>query len=298
MTADQGRPGAGSIYDLGYRHYDGVRLGRQHAVWTLYWDGLRAVFGIGRRVSAKILPFGLGAILLLPALVQLGIAAALPERITVIKPEEYFNLTQVIIFLFCAAVAPELVGRDQRAGTLSLYFSRGILRWDYAGAKLAALTTSLFLIVILPQAVLFAGSCLASNDSLAYVRANWQDVPVFIGAGFVVSAFMASISLGIASQSPRRAYATVAVLAFFLFVTVVGGILFQTLTGDWKRYCVLLNPLSDVDGLVFWMFGTAPRSGSAVAYADFSGLLYLAVLLAAAGAGLLVFLRRYQRVSA
>ena len=41
--------GAGSIYDLGYRRYDGVRLGRRHSVLSLYFYTLRGAFGLGRR---------------------------------------------------------------------------------------------------------------------------------------------------------------------------------------------------------------------------------------------------------
>ena len=32
----------GAIYDLGYRGYDGPRLGRRYAVATLFWASLRA----------------------------------------------------------------------------------------------------------------------------------------------------------------------------------------------------------------------------------------------------------------
>ena len=48
--------GAGSIYDLGYRRYDGERLGRRHSVLALYLYSLRWAFGLGRRTSSKIIP--------------------------------------------------------------------------------------------------------------------------------------------------------------------------------------------------------------------------------------------------
>ena len=46
----------GSIYDIGYRGYDGPRLGRRHAFATLFVGGLRATFGLGRSGRAKIVP--------------------------------------------------------------------------------------------------------------------------------------------------------------------------------------------------------------------------------------------------
>src|SRR4051812_7563372 len=73
-----GAPGAsatGNIYDLGYRRYEGQRLGRRHAIRSLYLFSLRGTFGIGRSGRAKIAPFGLAFLALLPALVAVGIDA-------------------------------------------------------------------------------------------------------------------------------------------------------------------------------------------------------------------------------
>ena len=58
---------AGSIYDLGYRNYEGKRLGRRYAVLSLYIQSLRGVFGFGRHTSSKIIPIGLTIVALLPA---------------------------------------------------------------------------------------------------------------------------------------------------------------------------------------------------------------------------------------
>ena len=46
MTA--GTEASGTIYDIGYRRYDGPRLGRGGAVGAVVVAGLRAVFGFGR----------------------------------------------------------------------------------------------------------------------------------------------------------------------------------------------------------------------------------------------------------
>src|SRR4051794_41930445 len=65
----------GSIYDLGYQGYEGPRLGRRSATVALFWNTLRACFGIGRGGRAKIAPFVLAALSLLPAVIAVGIAA-------------------------------------------------------------------------------------------------------------------------------------------------------------------------------------------------------------------------------
>ena len=52
---------AGAIYDLGYRRYDGFRLGRRSSMLALFTQGLRSAFGLGRRPASKIAPFALAA---------------------------------------------------------------------------------------------------------------------------------------------------------------------------------------------------------------------------------------------
>src|SRR5512140_3643200 len=114
---------AGSIYDLGYRRYDGQRLGRRHAIQSLYLFSLRGAYGLGRRTSSKIIPIAIAIVAAVPALIQLGIGAILSsQQIDIIRPENYFGFIQVALALFCAAVAPEVMGRAQRTRTLPLYF--------------------------------------------------------------------------------------------------------------------------------------------------------------------------------
>ena len=47
---------AGVIHDLGYRGYDGPRLGRAQIVRALTWHSFRSAWGIGRGVKGKIVP--------------------------------------------------------------------------------------------------------------------------------------------------------------------------------------------------------------------------------------------------
>jgi ABC-2 type transport system permease protein len=197
---------AGNIYDLGYRNYEGVRLGRRHAVLALYVQSLRGIFGFGRHTSSKIIPIGLTIIALLPAVIQLGVTAITPDAIEpsgMFQPSDYYEFIQWPLVLFVAAVGPELLGRDQRNHTLSLYFSRALLRSDYVLAKLAALASALIIISLVPQLLVFAGNAFAGSDSLQYVRDNWRDIAPIVGSGILLSLFMSSIALAIASQTSR-----------------------------------------------------------------------------------------------
>src|SRR5690606_20540250 len=132
---------ASSIYDLGYRRYEGARLGRRYAVLALYRESLRAAFGLGRSTGAKIGPAILIAIALVPALVQLLLGALLPvDEIELVTHPDYYSGIKFLLALYIGIVAPDVVGRDQRTRSLTLYFTRAITRWDYALGKLAAMT--------------------------------------------------------------------------------------------------------------------------------------------------------------
>lgn len=288
---------AGSIYDLGYRHYDGARLGRRHAVLSLYFYTLRGAFGLGRRSSSKIIPIAIAIIAFIPALVQLGIAAIASGLVDLINPENYYGYVQVAVALFCAAIAPEIVGRDQRTRTLSLYFSRALLRRDYALAKLAAFTTALLLLTLLPQAVLFVGNMLATKDTTAFLQDNWDQIPRIVGSGLLIAALMASLSMAIAAQTPRRSYGTVAVIAVFLVTTPLANI-FVRGTGRIGDVAIFFSPFDLLGGTTDWIFGAVSNSESIVALADFPGAVYPVVTLAIIVAMTALILRRFEKVAA
>src|SRR5690606_38985936 len=133
--ASVGQDSASSIYDLGYRRYEGERLGRGQAISALYMESLRGAFGLGRSAAAKVAPAVLIGIALFPALVQLMIGALVPGDAELILASEYYSIITYVLALYAAAVAPDIAGRDQRNRSLTLYFSRAISRTDYALGK-------------------------------------------------------------------------------------------------------------------------------------------------------------------
>jgi ABC-2 type transport system permease protein len=287
----------GSIYDLGYRRYDGPRLGRQHAVMALYLYSLRGAFGIGRRTSSKIIPIIITVIAFLPALIQLGVAAIVSDDVDVIRPENYFGFVQVPVALFCAAIAPEITGRDMRQRTLSLYFSRALLRRDYALAKLAAFATALTVLTLAPQALLLLGNGLATNDLGKYVSDNWEDLPRTVGSGAAIAVAMGAVAMAIASQTSRRAYATIAVVAWFLVTWPIAAILVLEVGGA-GRAAALLSPFDFVYGATMWVFGVSPERDSVQDVAGIPLWGYGAALAAHAAGGAAIVIRRFERIAA
>src|SRR5207302_1090509 len=127
----------GVIHDIGYRHYDGPRLGRPHSFLALYVHSLRGVFGLGRPTRWKVVPFVLFGVICAPAVISAAIAALTPLQPIAYTSYAYF--LQLAIVLFVAAQAPQLITSDLRFRVLPLYFSRPLERNDYVWAKLAAL---------------------------------------------------------------------------------------------------------------------------------------------------------------
>jgi len=287
----------GTIYDVGYQRYEGVRLGRRHAIWALYAHSLRSVFGIGRSLSSKVGPMGLAVIALVPAIFQLGIASIAPTNVEIIRPEDYYDVIQIVLAVFCAVVAPELVGRDQRTHTLSLYFSRALRRQDYALAKFAALMTGMLSITVIPQVIMFAGNGLAANDFGDYLRDHWADLPAILGSAILLSGLVAGIGLVIAAQMPRRTFSTVGILAAFILTSTIAGSVFETTDQSIGRIALLLSPFHVVQGFTLWIFGASPDPGTQLAVARTSGAVYATDAASVTFLLLALLLRRYEKIS-
>jgi ABC-2 type transport system permease protein len=298
---------AGNIYDLGYRHYDGKRHGRAYAAWSLYVESLRSVWGFGRPARAKAAPLIIAGLYAFPAAIQLAFASLLAQRISqgedvgLFTYDNYYVQFGFFMILFLVAQAPELVCRDQRYQVLSLYFTRALRRSDYALAKLGALTTALFLALMLPAIVLFVGDVLMKPDALAAIGSEWPKALPVLPASLLVALGMASISLTLSSFSPRRAYAAIGLVAYFLLMEAVPAAIWgighsDRVTWDWSDKLLLLAPSTTLGAAGHWFFGSAVGLGS-----EFSLSLTTGNFLMAAIASILVFsgvlLLRYRRLS-
>jgi len=297
----------GSVYDLGYRTYDGVRLGRRHAVLSVYVTSLRGVFGLGRHTSSKILPIGLAILALIPALVHLGVIAA-SETIDfeVISPDDYYEFVQWPLALFVAAVAPELVGRDQRSHTLPLYFSRPLLRNDYILAKMAALSTALLAMALVPQAAIFVGNAMARSDALDYFRENWRDIGPIVASGAMLSVFWSAVALAIGSQTDRWPLASGGIIAYFALTWILASLLVNSSDDGVFRYSLLVSGFHVVRAFTLWTFGvtlnppTVDQDDSLyndLYKADLSPHIYALAAMATIAVAMVIVHLRYRRMA-
>jgi ABC-2 type transport system permease protein len=297
--------GSGSIYDLGYQGYDGPRVGRPAVAIGLLVQTLRAAYGIGRGGRAKIVPFLMLALSVLPALLAVGIAALAAqagaggalEEASPIRHDTYQNLTSTLVMLFCSAQAPELFGRDQRHGVLPLYFSRVLTRVDYALARAGGLFLAIFIISIVPQVILSLGAILAAPDPVAGLQKDLPDVPRYLIVAFLASALLGGVSTVIAAWTPRRAYATAAIIAVFIIPPIVVALMAELAVGDAARVLVLASPGDILDGVNTAVFGSVSPNPTIVA-ANLPGWTYLVAAVGGTVACVVVVLRRYLGITA
>lgn len=247
----------GTIYDIGYRHYQGSRLGRTYAIRSLVGHDLRAVFAVGRGLRAMLIPLGLAAVAVLPAVLQAGVSAYVEILPVLLDYSNYFLRLSLVFALFCAARAPTLVCSDQRTNTLVLYFARALHRSDYAFAKLIALSASVFILALVPLLILFAGRILVSPEPVSALWTHAGSLAPIVGSSLLIALLMSSISLAIASRTSHGRLATAAVLGCFLLAAAVTGILEEGIDAGWSAWASFLNPFAVLGGFAEWIFGAA-----------------------------------------
>ena len=295
----------GSIYDLGYRHYNGLRRGRGWAIWSLYVESLRGIWGFGRPMSAKAAPLILAGLYAIVAVIQLAFASVFANQIaqgqsvSLLNYSNYFASMFFFVFFFCVAQAPEVVCRDQRYSVLPLYFTRALGRVDYAAARLASLATAVFIVLMIPNVALFIGDVLMKTDTFKAVGDELPMALPSIPASIFVALGLAAISLAVSSFTPRRAYAAIGLVAYVLLMEAIPAAIYsigQTGGTTWTDKLFLLTPITSLDGATNWFFGKPLDPET------FLGTLTADAYLMAAFASIVIFTAvlvfRYRRIPA
>ena len=282
---------ASVIHDIGYQRYTGRRLGRGPVFVSLYVHGFRAAFGLGRSAKAKIFPW-------LVAGIVLGVAVILAavRSVTGSLPMNYIqfadSMSWLVIF-FVAIVAPELVSRDMRSGVLPLYFSRPLRAADYIGAKFVALVTAVWLLLGVPQFVIFLGGAFTTKTGFSGVWDELGDLLPAWSYSLLWAVLFASISLIIASLTGKRAFAAAGIVAVFLMTTPVVGVLSILPSTTAQHLAGLASPMSLTSGIASWLFAGSNTGFDVDRFGPVYGIEAFTVI---AGC-LLLLLARYRKVA-
>jgi ABC-2 type transport system permease protein len=315
----------GVIHDIGYRTYTGQRLGRAQIVTALALQSLRSAFGIGRGAKAKVFPVLLFVLMCLPAIVSIAAMALNPTQGRLVSYDTYQpTLRALVLLVFVALQAPNLVSGDLRYHTLPLYFARPISRTDYPLAKLIGFFTACVALIEIPLVILWIGTISQVHGGSAVWHQTREFGPGLL-YGLAWAALLASIGLALASSTGRRVFSICAV-AVPLFVTWflatvlshIGLHTFQPASGGeppaLASLAGLINPFTVMNGVADWfgsgekvVFGivqVAPGSGPGPGpiqprlvnlvghFGPVYGVMFVVMLAAAIG----LLLARYRKV--
>ncbi len=213
-----------------------------------------------------------------------------------IRYDTYFSTISTIVALFCAAQAPELFGRDQRYGILSLYFARALRRSDYALARVGGFVAALLIMELVPQLVLFIGRALLSPDVVAAVRNDLPSVPPILIQGLLSAGLLGGLAMVISAFTPRRAYATAGIIALFVIPGIVAGVIAGLGSSDIGNWLFLTSPSSVLDGTNAALFGT--QLGSEFFFISLPDIAYFAAAIAGIVGSIAITIRRFARYTA
>ncbi|MFI7637866.1 ABC transporter permease [Nonomuraea sp. NPDC049400] len=281
------------IYDIGYRHYDGPRLGRGYSTRALTVHSLRGIFGLGRTARSKIMPFSLFAIMLLPTVVTIATMALAQQRI--LPYSGFAVIMQAVVAVFLASQAPTVVAPDLRYRVLPLYLSRPVSIAEYVGAKVAAMTLALFLLVAVPMTLIYVGELVVDMPGPPATGEYLGAVLMALALAVLLSAF----GLALASFTPRRGLGVASVIVVYLLsvasVPLTYGMLYNSGYESAAAWAWLANPFWLVDSVQSWLFGTPPHSIESAAYP--SGPASVAILVLLVALALAALALRYRKAA-
>jgi ABC-2 type transport system permease protein len=284
------------IHNIGYRSYDGPRLGRAYARRSLYSQTLRGSYGLGRAAKSKVLPMLLFVVMCVPAAIMVAVAVATKAKDLPVDYTRYAIIMQAVIGLYVASQAPQAVSRDLRFKTVPLYFSRPIETVDYVRAKYAALASALFILTAAPLVVLYVGALLAKLD--------FADQTEGFGQGLVsvalLSLLFAGIGLVISAVTPRRGFGIAAVIAVLTIsygaVSTLQAIAEEQSSSEAVPWLGLFSPITLIDGVQTAFLGATSAFPGGEGPSGAQGIVHLLVVLGLIAGSYGLLMRRYRKV--
>jgi ABC-2 type transport system permease protein len=284
----------GEIFDRGYARYTDDRLGRRHAFRSLIGYSIKRAMGIRRSWTAKVLPFLLYVAATIPLVAMIAINALVPGS-DFATYSDYLAAVFVIVGIFVATTAPEMLCVDRREGTLVLYFSRVIGRFDYVLAKIAAMTLLTMTLSMVPLMILWLGRQLVSDSPWREMRTNGHELLEVVFVGALIAIVLGTIGLVISSLTDRKAVAVTVIFLGFVGTTgFANGALVLLEDQEWSRYLILVSILDTFEGIYDHIIEDNV-TGSAIAQANLPLAVYLGYVLSLVVLGSGFLLWRYSR---
>jgi ABC-2 type transport system permease protein len=284
----------GEVYDRGYQHYLGKRLGRGHAIWALITYSMKRAMGIKKSWTAKVIPFILYLAAIGTVLIVIGIEAFLSSATdeVVMDYPDYLGFIYLIEGAFVATIAPEMLCGDRRENVLTLYFSRAISRLDYVLSKLGAVAILTMTISVVPAVLLWLFRQLLADAPLSALTDNIGDLGRVVLMGSLIALYLGCGGLVISSFTGRKSIATAIIFIGYAVLEGFVNSLIQVVDGDrTKNILALLSPLRLQSELAEKLFGV--YDPDMAGHSGFRSEVYVAAALGIILIGVLVMVWRY-----
>ena len=283
----------GEIFDRGYLHYDGPRLGIPAAIWALARYSMARAIGIRRPWTAKIIPLLIYAAVLTPVALAIGIRAFVPA-FNFLTYGQFFGAIFILEGIFVALIAPEMVSTDRHDRMLPLYFSRPIGRNAYVLAKLLGTGLLTLSISLLPVVIMWVGNVLLAQDPSLAFREGLDDLGKIVVAGVLIAFYLGAIGLMISSFTGRKSVAVGVIVLGFVISESLSLALSEALRDqpDLERWMFVLSPARTIASMVNGLFplNDSDITEFAVPFSQAAGVMVAVMVLCS-----LVMFLWYQR---
>ncbi|MFC4495512.1 ABC transporter permease [Streptomyces ovatisporus] len=290
-----GARGENVIHNIGYRNYDGPRLGRGYARTSLFEQSLRGAYGLGRSAKSKVLPMILFAVMCVPAAIVVAVTVFTEAKQLPVGYSAYVIQMQPVIGIYIAAMAPQAVSLDLRFRVVPLYFSRPIERGDYVGAKYAALSAAIFIFTGASVVILYVGALLAKLD----FGDETKDFALGMVCCLVFSVLHAGIGLVAAAATPRRGFGVAAIIAVltipYMLISALQAIVSSQDNTAAIGWLGLGSPGSLIDGLQSKLLGGRNAFPLGQELTDAQVSVYVALIAVLIAGTYALLLRRYRK---
>jgi ABC-2 type transport system permease protein len=294
VPIDAARPQRyGEVFDRGYKHYDGQRLGRLHAIWALTLYSIKRAMGIKKSWTAKVTPFVLYAAIAIPVAVGIGIRAFV-DGAEIFDYVGFYSYVFIIQGVFVAGIAPEMLCSDRRENVLALYFSRAITRIDYLVAKLLATAMLTLTVSLVPVLIYWLGVQLLEDSPLRAMADRQDEFWAILLMGTLVALYLGSAGLLVSAFTDRKSIAIGVIIVLFIVTNAIAIVLYEALDGELQRYTVFLSPPNTIIGLGIGLFPDTTEVSEWADTANFPAWAYVAWTLGFSAVATAITYLRYR----
>jgi ABC-2 type transport system permease protein len=204
---------------------------------------------------------------------------------------EFFGAIFLLVGIFVALIAPEMMSSDRHDRLLPLYFSRPIGRSSYVLAKLLATGLLTLSMSLLPAVVLWLGNGFLAEEPLPALRAGLGDLGRIVVAGTMIAFYLGAIGLLISSFTGRKSVAVGVIILGFVLSESLSIAILQAFRDrpDLARWSMVVSPSRTIATLVGQLF-SEPDIGSDVSLNAALGVMAAVIAICCA-----VMFAWYQR---